>query len=137
MVKHFAYISFGILCLITAYQVGVERVRAEWNGGALGQIIGGAFAEGGPWIAFTANGEAWSITPAVGWIRREDFDLPVPSSEVKFLDSNGELFILITTADDVWEIVDNGFGWFQLDPFPGGPVALDQQSWGQVKGAYR
>jgi len=137
MLQKFAFLSFAILCFTTAYHLGAKRANAEWDGGAPGQIIGGAFAQGGPWIGFTSAGEAWSITPAAGWIRRADMDLPVATSEVKFLDSNGELFIVVTTADDVWEFADNGLGWFQIDSFPGGPITTESESLGAVKGRYR
>ena len=49
----------------------------------------------------------------------------------------GELFILITTADDAWEFADNGLGWFQIDSFPGGPISIESESWGRVKESYR
>lgn len=137
MIPRFLMAAVAVFLLTAAYQLGTETATAEWNAGSLGQIIGGTFAEGGPWIAFTAGGEAWSITPNAGWIRRPDFDLPVPSSEVKFLDSDGGLFILITTEDAPWQCMDNGLGWYPLDAFPGGPVALDRESWGKVKAEYR
>lgn len=137
MAKRFFFLCAGVLCLAAAYQVGTESARAEWDGSAAGSLVGGGFAAGGPWIAFTSAGEAWSITPGAGWIRRVDADLPVPAAEVKFLDSNGELFILITTGDDVWQFVDNGLGWFRIDSFPGGPISLPSESWGKVKAAHR
>ena len=137
MAKRFFYICTGLLCLVIAYQIGAEGARAEWDGNAPGYVLGGAFAEGGPWIGFTSVGEAWSITPAAGWIRRADMDLPVAASEIKFLDSNGELFILITTADDAWESADNGLGWFQIDSFPGGPITIENESWGETKARWR
>jgi hypothetical protein len=137
MSKRFFYISLGILCLVAAYQLGVERARAEWDVGAPGQIIGGAFTQDGPWVAITSSGEAWSVAPAVGWIRRADIDPPVAASHVKFLDSNGEVFILITTVDDVWEFVDNDLGWFEIDSFPGGPISAENESWGRMKEGFR
>jgi len=137
MNRRFVTIGIGILCVTAAHQLAVDRAGAEWDDASQGQILGGAFAPGGPWIAFIASGEAWSITPNAGWVRREDFDLPVPSSQVKFLDSNGELFVLVTTTDEVWELEDNGLGWFPLDPFPGGPVGVESDSAGSVKGRYR
>ncbi len=140
MARRFFYVSLGILCLTATYQLGAERAGAEWDGGSPGDIIGGAFAQGGAWIGFTSAGEAWSVTPAVGWIRQFDFDLPVSSSEVKFLDSNGEIFVLITVSDVAWEYVA-GVGWFEVGPFPGGVVglqeALEASTWGRVKGRWR
>jgi hypothetical protein len=136
MTKRILYLSLSLLCLVAAYQLGADRARAEWDGNAPGQILGGAFAAGGPWIAFTSDGEAWSVTPAVGWTRYQDLDLPVSASEVKFLDSNGEVFVLITADDVAWEYV-MGVGWFELGPFPGGPVPLKAESWGKVKDRYR
>ncbi len=36
MARRFAYISFGILCLTAAYQVGAERAGAEWDASLAG-----------------------------------------------------------------------------------------------------
>jgi hypothetical protein len=136
MARRFLYASVGLLCLVASYQGLTERAAAEWDASAT-PIMGGAFAAGGVWVAFTAGGEAWSVAPNVGWIRRQDFDLPVASSSVAFLDSNGELFVLITTAGDTWELADNGLGWFQIDTFPGGPIAVPAETWGKIKAKHR
>jgi hypothetical protein len=136
MTKRLFYLSLSLLCLVAAYQLGADRAMAEWDNGAPGQLLGGAFADGGPWVAFTAEGEAWSVTPAVGWTRYQDLDLPVSATEVKFLDSNGDIFVLITTDDVAWEYV-TGMGWFELGAFPGGPVPLKTDSWGKAKDRYR
>ena len=82
MAKQFLYVAAGVFLLVAAYQLGTETASAEWDASGPGHIIGGAFADGGPWIGFTASGEAWSTTPAVGWFRRPDLDLPVAASEV-------------------------------------------------------
>lgn len=136
MTRRFLCVSIGVLCLTTAYAPGTRRAAAEWAPGS-SAIQGGAFGPGGVWVAFTAGGEAWSVAPNVGWIRRAEFDLPVASSQVAFLDSNGELFVLVTTANEVWELADNGLGWFPLDTFPGGPISREAASWGEVKQRHR
>ena len=37
MAKKFACVSFGILCLVAAYQLGAERASADWNSTVVGQ----------------------------------------------------------------------------------------------------
>ncbi|MBZ0269316.1 hypothetical protein K8I85_14275 [bacterium] len=138
MAKRFMYMSIGVLCLVAAYQIGVERARAEWSVGTGGQVIGGGVSATAESIWYGTSGEAWTMSSS-GWVRQAAFDLPVASSEVEFLDSgdgHSKVVHLITTADVGWICVD-GEGWQEIGPFPGGPVALDQESWGKVKAKHR
>jgi hypothetical protein len=136
MAKSLFSVGLFMVSLVCSYQLGVGPAVAEWDGSAPGQILGGGFADGGAWVGFTAEGEAWSLTPAVGWTRYQDLDLPVSATEVKFLDSNGQVFLLITTGDVAWQHVA-GVGWYELGPFPGGPIPVGLESWGKVKDRYR
>jgi hypothetical protein len=78
MAKRFAYVSFGILCLVAAYQLGAERASADWDPN--GQIVG-VLAHNTVW---TTSGEAWKFfTLPQGWTRQEENDLPVPASEIR------------------------------------------------------
>lgn len=127
MTRRFAYMSFGILCLVAAYQLGAEKAAADWDPSAPGQIVG-------VWsgVAFTANGEAWTFWTAIeGWQRDPAHDLPLPASQVKFIDQGS----IISTSDVAWRYTATG--WDEVGPFPGGPISVRPESWGKVKAAHR
>ena len=125
MAKRFMYVSIGVMCLVAAYQLGVERARAEWNASAPGQIVGGADDR---W--YTSAGECWYARPG-GWTREATLDLPIPANEVKFFDT----VTLISTSDVAWTW--GGASWTEIGPFPGGPVSQEARSWGSTKGRFR
>jgi hypothetical protein len=82
MAKRFMFVSFGILCLVAAYQLGAEQARADWDPAVGGSVIGARFE-----IVYNGAGEAWMLSaPSIGgWSRQPESDLPVSVSEVKFL----------------------------------------------------
>jgi hypothetical protein len=129
MARRLFHLSLSLLCLVAAYQLGAERARAEWNGTASGSVIGG-FSNGSTAFWYTGSGEAWSLNAGVGWERVAEWDLPVPFSEVKFMDEHA----IITTADEGWLLVSNT--WQSFGQFPGGPVPLQKEPWGKIKGRY-
>ena len=122
MAKRFAYVSFGILCLVAAYQLGAERATADWDLTSPGQIVG---ASGPADAVYTADGTAWFVDPEQGWIKVSDFeplwdlDLPVPAEDVKFLGDK----VLITKSEDAWLFQWGPDAWVHAGPFPGTPFA--------------
>ena len=128
MARRFAYISFGILCLTAAYQLGAERASADWDQTLSGQVVGidGAIR------VWDNAGRGWTVEVSPPeWVRVASLDLPVPVSEVKILAGNA----FITYDDVAW--VQSGGQWVNCGPFPGGPIAVEQESAGSVKGKYR
>jgi hypothetical protein len=125
MTKRLFYVSLSLLCLVGAYQLGADRARAEWDDSVLGSVVGG-FSDGWNSTWYAASGEAWSLNNQ-GWERVVESDLPVPASEVKFMDER----TIITASDEGWLLVSNT--WQNFGPFPGGPVPLQAESWGKVK----
>ena len=137
MAKRFMYVSIGLLCLVTAYQLGAERAKADWDPQAPGQIIG---ANGPDQAVYTEDGTAWLVDPnGGGWVRARDYepswdlDLPVPAEEVKFLSES----VLITKTDEAWWFGWGPDEWTYVGPFPGGPVSQEARSWGSTKGQFR
>ena len=134
MARRFFFVCLGILCLVCAYQLGADRARADWDANAPGEIVGG-----GQRLWFTRDGEAWRLLEtSMTWERQDPaLDLPVPASEVKFMDNvSGAGIFMITTEDVAW--FAGGAGpWEQIGPFPGAPVPLKTDSWGKVKDRYR
>jgi hypothetical protein len=128
MTKRLFYLSLSLLCLVAAYQLGADRAGATWDPNVGGEIVGG-------WAYwwYTTSGEAWSATPENGWERDAQFDLPVPASQVKFIQGGH----LLTIDDVAWSNYGDGAGWRYVGPFPGGPVPLETDSWGKVKERYR
>lgn len=136
MAKRFMYVSVGVLCLVVAYQVGARDARADW--GNFGQISGvtpGSSTQQ-DFLFVSSAGEAW-MREYAGWIRRADLDLPVPASDVKFLEGmgQGDSYVLVTNDDSIWVWFSGE--WEPSDPLPGGPVSLDEQSWGKTKAGFR
>jgi hypothetical protein len=131
MAKRFFYVSFGILCLVAAYQLGAEQARADWDSTTSGVVVGGG---GEVWYA--RDGVAWQLSSDDTWRRWPEADLPVPFSGVTFFDQeyNGDP-VRVTAGDEVW--FWQAGAWQLADPFPGGPVSLDGASWGKVKVGYR
>jgi hypothetical protein len=126
MAKNFFFMTLGILALALAYNLGAERARADWNPSAPGVIIGGSNYR---W--WDTSGECWKLG-LDGWTREPvTFDLPVPVSQIKFIDFTG-LAQLITTDDHGWV---NNNGWRDMGPFPGS-VSLQTESWAKIKGRY-
>jgi len=124
MTKRIFYLSLSLLCLVCAYQLGADRARADWDTGLPGQVIGLDYK-----IAWAADGSCWSVE-FTGWERHDVGDLPVPVGDVKLLSDN----TLITNSDVAYR---HGEGaWHYVGPFPGGPVPLQSESWGKVKGRY-
>ena len=127
MAKQFFYVCLGVLCLVAAHQLGVERAQADWDPSVSGEIVG-------VWagVGFTRTGEAWTFwNAAEGWLRAPNHDLPVPVSEVKFIDQGS----VITIDDVAWRRANDE--WVEIGPFPGGPVPLQPDSWGKIKDRYR
>ena len=130
MAKRFMYVSVGVLFLVAAYQLGVERARADWDISVSGQIVGGDH-----YFWYTASGEAWYVDGS-GWSRASGGDLPLPGTDVKFLYRDYSTANLVTHDDVAW-FWEASQGWTNMGPFPGGPVALDEESWGSVKAKHR
>ncbi len=126
--RRFLCVSLGILALSIAYHLGAQKATASI---ASGQIVGlwGSHAH-------TAAGEVWRIGPP-NWTREPTWDLPVPVSEVKFIDA-GEPWVaaatLITQADEAWVL--SGTQWYNLGVFPGGSTASKSTTWGEIKGRF-
>ncbi|GJM44529.1 MAG: hypothetical protein DHS20C21_13710 [Gemmatimonadota bacterium] len=135
MAKRFAYVSFGVLCLVTVHEMEAKDARAGWN--ADGQIWGTTAFGGGAHLVIASSGEGWSHQPFGAWTRHEELDLPVPVTQVKFVEGAGDPgnFLLVTKDDSVWWFFETG--WHQSEPFPGGPVSLGAQSWGETKANFR
>ncbi|GJM43331.1 MAG: hypothetical protein DHS20C21_01730 [Gemmatimonadota bacterium] len=133
MAKRFAYVSFGILSLVAAYQLGTVRASADWSG--VGQIVGASGS-----FAYDSGGRIWRVGTD-GWERwSPDLDLPVSPSEIKLLTKAGgltEANVLITKDDELWAFHGYDNEWKYVGPFPGGPVSIDKQSWGATKGSFR
>ena len=137
MAKRFAYVSFGILCLVASYQLGVERAKADWDHSGTGAIVGGDFR-----TYFGAAGDAWRINHSTAsWDRTEEFDLPFPASEVKFYSQaswDGGVLFLVTKDDEAWfKLPSPQYAWEYVGLLPGTPVSLQSQSLGGTKSKYR
>ena len=131
MAKQFFYISIGILALTISYHFGaVNTAKADWDPMAMGEIVG----VGGLW-AYTASGEAWNI--AGQYYRDTIKDLPVPTSEVKFLRGDGTSLFLITLSDDLYRTFDATGEWVGPVSFPGGSAEAQRSSWGEIKREFR
>ena len=126
MAKRFMYVAIGILCLVAAYQLGAERARADASAGTMIHTLGH-----NGWVLDTA-GQVWNITRENCWERTPTWDLPVPLSDVAMWDNHA----LITTSGIAWRH-DGVSDWIECGPHPGGPISLDQKSWGSVKGNFR
>lgn len=132
MAKRFMCVSIGVFLLVAAFELGASRVRAEYNPGTQGLVAAfAAIGSGGR--AYGASGEAWSVQVGAPWTRQPQLDLPVPLGEVKFLDENA----FVTQSDVVWGFNTGTQTWEDLGSFPGGPVTLEQESWGRVKAKHR
>ena len=81
------------------------------------------------------SGEAWALRPNATWMRLPGRDLPVSGSEVKLLGNSPTGVLYLITDDDIGWVFNAA--WYNAGPFPGSPVALDEESWGSVKGGYR
>ena len=135
MAKRFMYISIGINCLVAAYQVGVEKARADWANGSAGQVAGIAHVSSDNFAVWSQSGEAWVLLGNNWGGRDPSMDLPVPTSEIKLLagTSIGNM-ALVTVSDLVYHWSGD---WVLVGPFPGSPVSLEDNSWGKVKERYR
>ena len=129
MAKRFAYVSFGILCLVAAYQLGAQRARADWDVSLSGDVVG-TFG----WDAvFDRAGQAWRLEPThtPQWERAPTFDLPVPTTQIKLMSN----FVIITNDDRGWVL--QGSAWNDVGAYPGDPTPLAADSWAKIKGRYR
>jgi hypothetical protein len=136
MARRFAHISFGILCLTAAYQLGAESATADWDPTGSGVVWGGTHGK-----YYGSAGDAWQVTTFPDrWNRDAEFDLPISPSEVKFISqpawNSGSMYV-ITTSDEAWAKHGPGFKWVVVGPFPGGPVGVESESFGKTKSAYR
>ena len=129
MAKRFFFICAGVLMLAIAYQFGVDSARADWDTSVPGAIVGGDH-----FYWYTSAGDAWSVSQS-GWTRSSEGDLPVPSSEVKFLFRDCCSGSLVTYDDVAWYWESQV--WTNLGAFPGGPIGTKPSSFGSIKGAYR
>ncbi|GJM43932.1 MAG: hypothetical protein DHS20C21_07740 [Gemmatimonadota bacterium] len=131
MAGRFMYASIGVLCLVAAYQLGVSRAQAEWSPESPGQLVG-MFSTGSSVYVVSRSGAFWRASNDFGWEGPAAFDdLPVPSEAIAMLDENS----IITKDDVLWFYV--GGQWVDHGPFPGRPVSLDEQSWGETKSEFR
>lgn len=51
--------------------------------------------------------------------------------------SQHDPYIVITQTDEAWAFHGSDDEWTHIGPFPGGPVAPDQEFWGKVKTKHR
>ena len=139
MAKKFAYISFGMLCLVAANQLGGGargRVSLGPQSAAAGVVIEdvGIVSQFGE-LLLDSNGDVWGIFGGC-WLpfSTSAGPLPVPVSDLKFWHPN----TIVTKSNVLWrEADDGGGGWINCGPWPGGPIATESESWGGVKGKYR
>ncbi|GJM43332.1 MAG: hypothetical protein DHS20C21_01740 [Gemmatimonadota bacterium] len=131
MARRFAYVSFGMLCLVAAYQLGARDARADWDNDGPGFIIGAASGIGGGRV-WTADGKSYRLLGSAGFERDVEWaDLPIPTTNVKLLADD----ILVSNDDDVWQGASSA-GWEYVGRL-GGPVSLAEGSWGETKAQFR
>lgn len=131
LARRFLYVSLGILALSIAYHLGVASARADWHLAASGSIKGLAAI----W-AHDDAGQAWELRSS-GWLRRPERDLPMPVSDVKFMDGG---YSLITVSDEGW-VYSDGTGWISCGSFPGSATGVqsprvEESRWGKLKGSF-
>lgn len=83
--------------------------------------------------AWDAQGLAWHRVQ--GEWARDVGDLPMPVTEVAFMESNATSTVLVSTSGEIFS--GSGGEWTSLGTLPTGPVAVDHGSWGKVKAAHR
>lgn len=126
--RRFLFISLGILALSIAYHLGGDIARADRDDSNLGAIR----LCTGPAVVSQA-GEMWVFRGGGGtgfWERFPLLNPPVPTSEIKFYESGGQL--IITRSDEAWWF-SNG-NWANYGAPPLSPTPTKSPSWGQLKG---
>jgi hypothetical protein len=126
MARRLFYVSLGILALAIAYTLGANSAGAQGRSGAI------LMMDHNGWVIDSAE-QVWNIganIPGV-WDREPVYDPPVPLSEVQLWSAHA----LVTSDGHGW--YNNGGGWVDCGPHPGGPVPVEGSSVGAIKAAYR
>ena len=123
--KAFAYICFGLMCLVLAGKALMSSsAHADIN--PAGSIHGLAPVCNG---VLTTSGEVYQWS-AGGMYRMPDLDPPIPLDAIAMW--GGSCFV--STAGDLWAYP--GGAWINFGPPPGGGVRTQESSWGEVKSKY-
>ena len=125
MARKFFFVCAGILCLMASYQLGT--LRAEAQSGATAIV---AMDHAG-WV-LDNQGRVWNVGhQGVPWERTPVWDPPVPVSQI----AHWGVWAVVTTDGVGWW--HDASTWHNAGAFPGGPIAVEQESAGSVKGKYR
>ena len=119
MAKKFMYVCLGILALAVAFHLGAQYGRADYIDHSASGIVA-AFNGGvaNPKVLLE-NGEIWSfVSLPPYWEQDNDLHgsivVPLPVSQIKFIDSNQLCFDL---NDNAWLRTQDG--WVNCGPPPG------------------
>ena len=123
--KRFMDLSVGLLCLMLAvavgYPIGSVTARADVT-----SIPGIAFVHGG--YVLDVNGETWEVTGPNCWQKASWIDpVPVPVEDIV----HWSIMNFMTAQGDMWSHAMNV--WENCGPWPGGPVGVENESWGGIK----
>jgi len=130
--KVFFLICGGIMMLTVALKVGTEPAWADYDPGTPGPAIA---MSGGR--VLLENGESWwawdpdSYVP--GWTRVEDYDSPIPVSEIYFYDGEA----ILSTSGKLWIYYQPDWPdgeWMNMGVPPETPAA--GTSWSRLKSQF-
>ena len=125
--KRFAYLSFGLLCLMLAVAVGYH-IGSNVALAHVTPIPGIAFVDGS--AVLDVNGETWDSiggSPYCWFSVPELAPLPIPMEDI----ANWSVRAIVTVHGDMW--IFGSQGWENCGPWPGGPVGVENESWGSIK----
>jgi hypothetical protein len=132
MARRFFYVSLGILALALAYQLGARQSEAQAFGS--GPI---AFVSASdPQYIWDSSDQCWRREGPAGteysfWAY--SFDMPFPPSSVIDHVHWNSRDLFVTDAGVVWEFTPGGAIWTVVGTFGGGPVTVEDESWGAIK----
>ncbi len=135
MAGRLSWIAMGVVLAALALDRGADEAQADWSGGGL--VAGVADGHHGTY-AWNADGQAYFATlsgPNAVWQRAADVDLPVPAASVKSITGGGHGILVVTAASEVWWWYSGS--WRPMPTLPGGPVAVQSESFGRTKANHR
>ncbi len=128
--KTFMYVSFGVLALVAAFQLGASVSKADFNPQA-GWIVGITGTD----TVLTDDGRVWNWQhlPEVWGVQNDGlYDLPMPLSQVAMWASHNAF---VSVDGEVWAN-QSGTGWVNRGA-PDGPVPVRSQSASELKSMFR
>ena len=136
MVKKFALVSFGVLCLMVSALIGFHIGNQSAEATVITDPVGAVVAMSEQ-LVMTVDGKLWIFNDnRNAWEEWVGSPIPMPTSQAQFFDKAGDEFYLVDKQGNVWIKPRANSHWVNRGQPPAPPVSTSPETWGGVKSNY-